>query len=87
MTKAIWGGKGLLGLCFHLTVHHRRKSGRNSNREGTWKQELMQRPWRGAVTGLLLVACPSGFLIEPQDHQSRSGTTHNVLGRPSSITN
>ena len=22
---------------------------RNSNRVGTWRQELMQRPWRGAV--------------------------------------
>jgi hypothetical protein len=27
MTKAIWGGKGLFSLCFHITVHHQRKSG------------------------------------------------------------
>ena len=23
--------------------------GRNSSRAGTWRQELMQRPWRGAA--------------------------------------
>ena len=27
MTKASWGGKGLFSLCFHVTVHHQRKSG------------------------------------------------------------
>ena len=25
--KASWGGKGLFDLLFHITVHHRRKSG------------------------------------------------------------
>jgi len=25
--KASWGGKGLFGLHFHITVHHQRKSG------------------------------------------------------------
>jgi hypothetical protein len=26
-----------------------RSQGRNSNRAGTWRQELMQRPWKGAA--------------------------------------
>ncbi|EDL21040.1 mCG140729 [Mus musculus] len=26
MTKETWGGKGLFGLHFHITVHHQRKS-------------------------------------------------------------
>jgi hypothetical protein len=25
------------------------RQGRNSNRAGTWRLELMQKPWRGAV--------------------------------------
>ena len=33
--KATWGGK-------------EGGQDRNSNRAGTWRQELMQRPWRGA---------------------------------------
>ena len=31
---------------------------RNSNRAGTWRQELMQRPWRGAAFWLV----PHGLL-------------------------
>jgi hypothetical protein len=26
---------------------------KNSNKEGTWRQELMQRPWKGAVYWLV----------------------------------
>jgi hypothetical protein len=36
---------------------------RNSSRDRTWRQELMQRRWRG--TGLLPMACSACFLIEP----------------------
>jgi hypothetical protein len=38
---------------------------RNSNRTGTWKKEPMQRPWKGAATGLFPLACSDYFLIEP----------------------
>ena len=38
--------------------------GRNSHRAGTWRQELMQRPWRVLLTGLLIMACSACFLIE-----------------------
>ena len=57
---------------------------RNSNRAGTWRQELMKRP-SGAVYWL----SPCGLLgmlsDRTQDHQPRSGPTHNGLGPPTSI--
>ena len=34
--------------------------GKDSNRAGTWRQELMQRPWRSAAHGLAFSAC---FLV------------------------
>ena len=40
--EASWGGKGLFSLCLHIAVHCQRKSGQDT--EGTWRQELMQRP-------------------------------------------
>jgi hypothetical protein len=66
--KATQGGKGLFGLHFHITIHVWRKSGQK-NSTGTWRQELMQRPWRGAACWLAPLACP--------DHQPRDGPTHN----------
>jgi hypothetical protein len=51
--EASWGGKGLSGLYFHNYVHHQRKSGQELHRAGTWRQELMQRPWKGAVYWLV----------------------------------
>jgi hypothetical protein len=44
---------------------------RNSNRAGTWRQELMQTPWRDAAywlasRGLHHVACSACFFIEPR---------------------
>jgi hypothetical protein len=38
----------------------------NSDRAGTWRQELMQRPWRVLLTGLLPLACSACCLIEPK---------------------
>ena len=49
---------------------------RNSHRAGTWRQELMQRPWRGVAYWF---ASP-GLLSLPyrtRDYQSRDDTTHN----------
>jgi hypothetical protein len=38
------------------------------NRTRTWRQELMQRSWRGAVqlTGLFILACSGFILTEPR---------------------
>ena len=60
---------------------------KNSSRVGTWRQELMQRPWRGAACWLAPPGLLSLLCYRPQDHQPRDGTTHNVLDPPSLITN
>ena len=39
---------------------------RNSSRVGTWRQELMQRPWRGLLTSLHPLACSACFLLKPR---------------------
>jgi hypothetical protein len=39
---------------------------RNSNLAGTWRQELVQRLWRGAADWLTSMACSAWFLIEPR---------------------
>jgi hypothetical protein len=58
--------------------------GRNSNRPGTWRQELMERPRRDVywlAHGLLNL-----LSYRTQDHQTRDGTTYNGLGPTPSIT-
>jgi hypothetical protein len=42
---------------------------RNSNRAGTWRQELMQRPWRGAAYWVASLGMLSLFSYRTQDHQ------------------
>jgi hypothetical protein len=59
---------------------------RNSNRAGTWRQELMQRPWRGAAYWLAPHGLLSLLCYRTQDHQPRDTTTHIGLGPPSLIT-
>jgi hypothetical protein len=45
---------------------------RNLHRAGTWRQELMQRPWRVLLTDLL-----SLLSYGTLNYQSRDGTTPN----------
>ena len=57
------GREGLI----QLTLPHHCSS-LKEDRAGTWRQELMQRPWRALLTGLL------GLLsYRSQDHQPRDG--------------
>ena len=49
---------------------------RNSSRAGTWRQELMQRPWRGAAYWLTSSGLFSLLSYRTQDHQPRDGPTH-----------
>ncbi|KAM7325014.1 hypothetical protein ACRRTK_015267 [Alexandromys fortis] len=74
------GRKGFISLTEN-------SEGRNSHRAGIWRQELMQRPWKGAAYRL----APHGLLnLSPyrtQDHQPRGSPTHNGLSTPPSITN
>jgi hypothetical protein len=53
----------------HTAVHHQRKSGLELKQ--VRKPELMQRPWRDVISGLL-----SSLSYRTQDYQPRDGTTH-----------
>ena len=58
--KQIEKGKGLLGLSFSQSQD------RNLSRAGTWRQDLMQRPWRGLLPGLLIMICSVCSLTQPR---------------------
>jgi hypothetical protein len=55
---------------------------RSSQRAGTWRQELMQRPWRDAAYWLVSSGLLSLLSYRIQDYQPRDGPTHNGLGPP-----
>jgi len=48
---------------------------RNSNRAGTWKQELMPRPWRGAAYWVASYGSLSLLSYRSQDYQPRDSST------------
>jgi len=79
--KESWGGKCLSVLYFHTLVPSLKEARtRNSNRTGTWRQELMQKPWKGAAYWLVHHGLLSLLCYRTQDHQPRDGTTHRELG-------
>lgn len=47
--KANWGRKVLFGLYFHVVEHHWRMSGGQIRQGWTWRQEVIQTPWKDAV--------------------------------------
>ena len=49
---------------------------RNSNEAETWRQELMQGPWRRAAYWLVPYGLLSLLSYRTQDCQPRDGTTH-----------
>lgn len=59
---------------------------RNSNRTGTCRLELMQRPRRGAAYWLVLYGLLSLISYRTQVHQPWGIPTHNGLGPPPLIT-
>ena len=73
MTKSYLGEKGLFGL--HIPIH----SLLRETEVGT-AAETMEEP-------LLLVACSAFFSYTAQGYLPSSGTAHNELGPPISITN
>jgi hypothetical protein len=79
------GGKGLFWLkhLFIIAGNKERKSGR----AGTWRQELMQRSWKGAVYWLALHGYSDYFLIESRTTSPGMYPPQNDLGLPPSITN
>ena len=65
--KASWGRKGFIWLTLpHCCSSPKEVKERNSNKAGTWRQELIRRPWRVLPTGLLSLACSVCSLIEPR---------------------
>jgi hypothetical protein len=59
---------------------------RNSNRKGTWRQKLMQKPWKGASYWLALHGLLSLLSYRTQDDKLRDGTIYNELDPLFSIT-
>ena len=57
-----------------------------SGQAETWRQGLMQRPWKGATGWLVLHGLLSLLSYAQQGHVTRGGTTHSALGPPTSIT-
>jgi hypothetical protein len=75
--------KGLI----QLPLPHYGSSAKEIRTGTPMRQELMQRPWRGAAYSLALHGLLSLLSYRLLDHQSRDGITHNGLGPPLSITN
>ena len=48
----------------------------NSHRVGTWRQELMQRPWMDAAYWMASLGLFSLLSYRTQDYQPRDNTTH-----------
>lgn len=68
------GRRGFL-FCFHISDHHLKESGRNSKRAGTWRQELVQRPWRRVASWLAPHGLLSLLFYRTQDHQPKVAPT------------
>jgi hypothetical protein len=75
--EASWGGKGLFSLHGHIAVHHQGSQHRNSHRAGTWRQELMQSPWRDVTYWFASPGLLSLLSYRTQVYQPRDATTHN----------
>jgi hypothetical protein len=60
-------GRSLIfSLCSHTTVHHQRKSWQDLKQ--LWRQELMQRPWRGVAYWLAHHGLLSLSSYKTEDH-------------------
>jgi hypothetical protein len=76
MTKRQVGEeRGLFGLRFSISFIEG-SQGRNSHKAGTWRQELMQRPWRDVVYWFTPHGLLSLLSYSPYGHKPRDGTTY-----------
>ena len=55
---------------------------RNSTWAGTWRQELTEKPWRGAAYWLASSGLLSPLSYRTQDRQTRDSMTHSGLAPP-----
>ena len=81
LPKAMWGQMEFISHRFPY-----KSSSSKAVKAGTWRQELMQRPWRCAAYWLAPHGLLSLLSFRCQDHQPRNGTTHNGPVPPTSIT-
>jgi hypothetical protein len=65
------GRKGFIWLMLQSLLIIKGSQNRNSGRAGSWRQELMQKPWRGAAYWLPPHALLSLLSYRTQDHQPR----------------
>lgn len=86
MTRSNMGTKGFIYLASTSLFITKGTQDRNSDRAGTCRLELMQRPWRGAASWLVLRDLHSLISYRTQGHQSSGILTHNGLGPPPLIT-
>jgi hypothetical protein len=78
------GRKGFVCLIFPQHCSPLKEPGGRNLKAGTWRQELMQKPWRGAVYRVA-----PHVLLSPVDVRTTSPgiTPPIILGPPTSITN
>ena len=82
----ILGGGGIYSVYTSTALFITEGSqGRNSSRVGTWRQELMQRPWRDAAYWLAHHGLLSQLSYRTQIHQPRDETIHSGVSEPSPI--
>jgi hypothetical protein len=84
MTKNKLGRRELFGLTsipysiFHTSIFITEGSqDRNLNRTETWRQELVQRTWRGATYWLASPGLLRLLSYRVENTQPKDGTTHN----------
>ena len=69
--KVNWEEKGLFGLTSISLSITEGTPGRNLNRAGTWRQELIQRPVRGAAYWFAPLGLLSLLSYRTQEQQAR----------------
>jgi hypothetical protein len=83
MTKKQVGEERVYSACIStLLFITKRSQVRSTHRAGTWRQEQMQRPWRGAAYRIASPGLLSLFSYRTQDHQPTDGTTHDGPSHP-----
>ena len=64
-----WKGKDLFSLCFHISLHHQRKSGQELKQGRTLPAGPDAEAMEGAAYWLALKSCSACFLKEPRPAQ------------------
>lgn len=85
LTKVTWGGKGLFGFHFYITVRPWEES--QELEAGAWRQELKQSPWRIPAYWLAHHDFFSLLFNVTQDHLPRGSSVHRESNPPSSVIN